>query len=147
MMRLAEEFAQAADALRRTDAAIRAGNDPLKVPLYLYGHALELMAKAVLVCVGTDEEDLRRIGHDLVHAFREIRRRPGAIDLHLSARDHALIGMLGVYYEAKDLEYVATGFRRYPLPVEVGTLTNRLRAQLLPAVNRDVRAWLRSERT
>ena len=141
IMRLAEEFVDAADS------ATRAGKTPHKVALYLYGHALELMIKAVLVCAGSDEKRLRRLGHDLSSAFRSARRQRGSLSVPLSARDYALIGMLSPYYDAKDLEYLATGFRRYPLPSDLAALSRRLIDHLGPAVNAFVRRWLHARRS
>lgn len=146
MLRLAEEFLKGAERLRTDNATIHIGNDPLKVPLYLYGHAIELIAKAILVCAGTTEDRLRRLGHDLTAAFRAVRRQPGTIALTLTPQDFAVLGMLSPYYQAKDLEYVAVGFRRYPLPAVVGELARRLHARVEPAVVGAVRAWLRTRK-
>ena len=143
-MCLAGEFLNAADTLATPGATVRSGRDPIKVPLYLYGHALELMAKAVLVCAGTDEGRLRRIGHDLTAAFRAAHRQFGAIALPLTSRDYAILGMLSPYYHEKDFEYLAVGFRRYPDPADVQEFARRLFAQLSPAINAAVRAWSRA---
>src|SRR2546427_13262095 len=88
LIRLAEEFVQAADETARSQRS------PHKVALYLYGHALELMIKAVLVCAGSEEKRLRRLGHDLSAAFRAARRQRSSLGVILTARDYALIGML-----------------------------------------------------
>src|SRR3989442_3395839 len=88
IMRLAEEFVDAADS------ATRAGKTPHKVALYLYGHALELMIKAVLVCARSDEKRPRRFGHDLSSAFRSARRQRGSLSVPLSAPDYALISII-----------------------------------------------------
>jgi hypothetical protein len=146
MLRLAEEFMKGAEKLTMTKGSIQAGSDPLKVPLYLYGHAIELIAKAILVAAGTTEDQLRRLGHDLTAAFRAVRRQPGTIDLIITPQDFAVLGMLSPYYQAKDLEYVAVGFRRYPLPTVVGELARRLLAHAEPAIARAVRAWLRTRK-
>ena len=141
LTRLAAEFLGAADAAARTAQA------PNKVALYLYGHTLELMIKAVLVCAGSDEPRLRRLGHDLSAAFRVARRQPGAITIPVTPLDYALIGRLSPYYDAKDLEYVATGFRSYPLPADLRELCHRLMDQLGPAIRGSVRRWLRARRS
>ncbi len=91
-MRLAAEVVGAADV------AAAGGRAPHKVALYLYGHGLELMVKAILVCAGSNEKRLRRLGHDLSAAFKAARRHPGSLRLNLAPRDHALIGMLSPYF-------------------------------------------------
>lgn len=59
---LASEFCAAA-VVQRHD-----GMPPSFVAHFLYGHALELAFKAVLILHGTTDKALRSIGHDLAQA-------------------------------------------------------------------------------
>src|SRR5262249_25626519 len=58
-VRLAVEFLIAAKAQDLTK------NPPSLVAHFLFGHALELAFKAVLIAHGTTDKTLRRLGHDL----------------------------------------------------------------------------------
>jgi xanthine/CO dehydrogenase XdhC/CoxF family maturation factor len=137
---LAGEFLAAADAVARATPNFS------KVVLYLYGHCLELAFKATLVCAGTTEDTLKRLGHQLPRTLRAARRQKAPVQVSLGTDDHRLIGWISHYYAMKDLEYVATGARFYPGTGVLSQLCHRVLDDLTPPVKRFVRSWLRAQR-
>jgi len=115
------------------------------VATFLYCHGFELLLKAILICAGVDEMTLRRLGHDLSATLRAVRRHPAAIRPAFTRTDYYLIGWLNKMYSAKDLEYLFTGFRKYPTLDPVENLGRRMSA-LIPDIENRVRSVLSSER-
>lgn len=97
---------------------------------YLYGHAIELALKSILVKNGVSQEKLKKtIGHDLEKALNEADAYPENVVLDDKLRE--IVRMLNSEYGQKRLEYhPGTGAMR--LPVEtcmqetVGNLIEKL---------------------
>ena len=107
--------------------------------LFLIGHALELAYKAVLVADGTPENDLKRIGHDLVGCRQKVQACcPGLLeDLEEPGTD-AIVGRIGPYYNAKAFEYHMKGLYSGLPP-----LTNQV-ATIAAGTVENIRKWVRS---
>jgi hypothetical protein len=140
-MRLASQFLEAADSVAESAPGFS------KVELFLYGHCLELAFKATLICAGTTEERLKRLGHKLPRTLRAARRQRSPVQAQLSAGQHQLVGWLSHYYGMKDFEYVATGVRLYPGAQLLSGMCHDVIDDLKPRIDRFIRGWLRQRRT
>lgn len=118
---------------------------PSLVTYFLYGHALELAFKALLIVHGISEGELRGIGHDLNQARNAAVSVVPARSNPMDLQDAARIDLLAAYYEAKALEYVEIGFMRLPLLPELRDTTKKLVDAAVDYVERSVRDRLHQE--
>lgn len=119
---------------------------PSFVAQFLYGHALELAFKAILIVHGTSERVLRNIGHDLARA-RDAAIRAARVDaVPVDAGDSVRIDLLSAYYQAKALEYVEPGVMRLPILRELRDTTEKVVDAILPYVEATVRTDLKAGR-
>ena len=113
-VRLAGNFMNAAKLVAKEDDRGVVGVHgflPLLFPfLFLIGHALELAYKAVLLVDEATEDDLKRIGHDLVKCRQKVQAcRPSLLrELEEPGTDE-IVEMIGTFYKAKAFEYHSTG--------------------------------------
>ena len=82
---------------------------------YLYGHAIELALKSILVKNGIPEEKLKKIGHDLAKALEKADSYPEKEFFDPALRE--IIAILNPEYGKKHLEY-HPGPRGMHLPAE-----------------------------
>lgn len=117
------------------------GFSPLLFPfLFLIGHSLELAYKAVLLVDGATENDLKRIGHDLVKCRRRVQAcRPSLLGELEEPDTEEIVAMIGPYYKAKAFEYHLTGlYSGLPAdPNQVVTIAAR--------TIKNIKKWLWSE--
>jgi hypothetical protein len=82
---------------------------------YLCGHSIELALKAFLRGNGFSIEQLqRKIGHDLGKALAEAIENGIEGLIKFNKEEKALIELLNISYKRKELEYITTGFKRFP---------------------------------
>ena len=140
-VRLATEFLSAG-LLQDMDAM-----PPSLVAHFLFGHAIELAFKSVLIANGISERDLRRLGHDLVATRNAAIVVAPAGLLDCDSGDIARLELLSPYYQAKALEYLAPGFMSLPLARELLALTERLVASVARYIDTHVRTELAKGRS
>ncbi len=81
---------------------------------YLLGHSLEVGVKSFLLAKGFNEEQLKKIGHDLCKAIAAATK-VGINEFYaFSEPELDAITQLNPYYRLKELEYRVTGFKSYP---------------------------------
>lgn len=87
----------------------------IDIPIYfLYGHAIELVLKALLSYHGYDEQKLITIRHDLDKAWKKAEDH-GLSNYLANVEDvEKTIGSFNHYYKTKQFEYLYPGFKRYP---------------------------------
>jgi hypothetical protein len=137
-VRLASEFL---DAARRQDLD---QTPPSMVTYFLFGHALELAFKSVLIARGTSEKALRSIGHDLrAAADAAIEAAPAEV-IEMDDSDSARLVRLASFYKAKAFEYLTPGFMSLPVPRELCQFTERLLASIKQFVEAYVRSSIRN---
>jgi hypothetical protein len=138
--RLARDFCVAAAAQDHDK------NPPSLVAHFLYGHALELAFKAILIVHGTTDRALRGIGHDLAQAREAAVRVAPHGTIPMDDRDIARIDLLTAYYEAKALEYVEPGSMRLPILSELRDTSEKLVIAIQAYVEGTIRGRLRADR-
>jgi hypothetical protein len=117
----AREFFLAAEKLRGPDETM------INIPTYyLYGHAIELALKALLFYTDSDGKELKTIGHNLTTALKKAMQK--GLDEHLSDLDEAkrIVELINPYYQAKELEYIVQGFKRFPSILQMSTAAANL---------------------
>ncbi len=92
---------------------------------YLCCHAIELALKAYLRGTGASILNLKRIGHDLLKAYKEALR-VGLKDIYeLTPEQIDAIELVNNLYSNKEFEYIKVGFKRLPqIDVLYGTATS-----------------------
>lgn len=103
---------------------------------FLAARGIELGLKAYLLVMGKEESDLRRVSHDLEAALAEARRLGLDESFTLTPEEETILSWVNQTYEAKNLEYVPTGYFSLPDPNLVLNLGRRLMDALAPRVRR-----------
>ena len=121
MARYAFEFLEAA---RTVDDKIGSQHGYEIVPpipvLYLAGHSIELSLKAYLLSRAVTLRDVRQLGHSLHFCFRKAKEL-GLLDIvQFSGQEMGAVEILDGLYSTKQLEYIVTGAKHFPIfgPVE-----------------------------
>jgi len=81
---------------------------------YLVCHSIELILKAFLRGSGEELEDLKKIGHNLNRCLNKAAKK--GINEHYCFTDtkKQAVSLINDYYSQKELEYISTGFKRFP---------------------------------
>jgi len=116
MIRYAHEFMEAALAV---DEKIgnQAGFEivaPIPV-LYLAGHSIELSLKAYLLSHGVSLRELRRYGHNLHASFRKAKELGLLSHVQFTVSEEGAFEILDGLYSTKQLEYIITGAKQFPM--------------------------------
>ena len=100
-LNLARDFLEAAAVIVDNQGTL---STMRTVVTYLYGHAIELALKSILIKNGILEEDLRgKIGHDLEKALEKADSYPEKEFFSPALRE--IVAMMGSEYKEKHLEY------------------------------------------
>lgn len=117
MARYATEFFEAALA-----ADDKLGTKPgyeivAPIPvMFLVGQAIELALKAYLLAKGVGLRNLRRdYGHELHHSLRKAKELGLGDVVSLSAEEEGIINLLDSLYSTKQLQYIVTGAKTFPV--------------------------------
>ena len=87
----------------------------LHEPVYfLIGRAIELALKSFLLSSGYSLDDLKKIGHNLDKLAARVGESSNESVQGLVRAMLPEIGLLNVYYQAKEFEYRITGYKSYP---------------------------------
>ena len=117
MIRYSHEFMEAALAV---DEKIghRPGFEivaPIPV-LYLVGHSIELSLKSYLLQQGITLSDLRRnFGHNLHDSFRKAKELGLLNHVSFTNQEEGAFEILNTLYSTKQLEYIITGAKHFPI--------------------------------
>lgn len=118
LARYAKEFLEAALAV---DDSVGMREEYQRIPpipvLYLIGHSIELTLKAFLVHKGMVVSELRskNYGHDLMKCW-EKSIELGLGDIYtFTSDDTEIIRLLNTLYSKKQLEYIVTGYKEFPV--------------------------------
>lgn len=116
MIRYAHEFMEAALAVDE-----KMGNKPgfeivAPVPaLYLLGHSIELSLKAYLLSQGVTLRQVRSLNHDLHACMRKAKELGLLGHAKFSSPEEGALELLNGLYSTKQLEYIVTGAKQFPL--------------------------------
>jgi hypothetical protein len=112
LWRYAIDYFRAAEILRGYDEII------IDVPAYyLYAHSIELALKALLVYSGSDDKELRKIGHNLKTIWKKAMKK--GLNEYLTDFEGAnnTIELINPYYQAKTLEYIVPDYNKHFPPI------------------------------
>jgi hypothetical protein len=140
MARYAFEFLEAA---RTVDDKIGSQPGYEIVPpipvLYLAGHAIELSLKAYLLSRGVALREVRQLGHNL-HACLRKAKELGLLDIvQFTGQEMGAVEILDGLYSTKQLEYIVTGAKQFPIFGPVESFAVRLFNAVSDAVGFDKR--------
>jgi hypothetical protein len=94
--------------------------------MYLAAHSIELSLKAFLLHKGDTLEKLKSIGHDLKKAFKRAKSYGLPAALQATNSEVAALSALNALYVSKQLNYIQTGLKSYPVFGLVEALGKRL---------------------
>lgn len=109
---------------------------------YLYGHAIELAIKSILLKNGVLTKQLKKIGHDLESCLRKADQYPES--QYFDAQLREIVVLLNPEYGNKHLEY-HPGSRLMRLPSEV--CMQKSVDDLISRLNANYRACLCADRS
>lgn len=116
LARYSHEFLEAALAVDE-----RIGREPgyeivAPIPaLYLVGHSIELSLKAYLLHKGQTLQTLRRYDHNLRKCLQAAEALGLSTLLQFSSQEKGAFEILDVLYSTKQLEYIVTGPKHFPI--------------------------------
>lgn len=102
--------------------------------MYLVGHSIELILKSFLAHNGVNDNKLRKIGHDLEKCYKKAKQLGLNSVVTLNAENEEVLEVLNVLYKTKQLNYLVTGSKKFPI---MGPLQN-LTVKLLDAIGPEV---------
>jgi len=117
MARYATEFFEA--ALAADDKLGKKEGYEIVAPIpvmFLVGQAVELALKAYLLAKGVELRKLRRkYGHELHRSLRKAKELGLADVVALSSEEEGILGLLDALYSTKQLQYIVTGAKTFPV--------------------------------
>lgn len=136
LARYAADFHEAAMGADRT-FGMKPGYEifaPIPV-LYLIGHSMELSLKAFLLHKGVGLQELRKhFGHDLHKCLKKAKEH-GLLNV-VTFDEHELgaFAVLNDLYSTKQLEYIVTGAKTFPIFGHLQSMSSKLLATIGPLV-------------
>jgi hypothetical protein len=95
--------------------------------MFLVGQAIELALKAFLLKKGVELRKLRHnYGHDLHRSLRKAKELGLADVVALSAEEERVLAILDALYSTKQLQYIVTGAKTFPVFGPLEALGRRL---------------------
>ena len=84
--------------------------------MFLIGQAIELALKAYLLAKGVPPKKLRSdYGHELHRSLRKAKELGLSDVVSLSAEEKGIIDLLDDLYSSKQLQYIVTGSKTFPV--------------------------------
>lgn len=116
MIRYAHEFMEAALAVDEKMGKRPGFKNVAPIPaLYLVGHSIELSLKAFLLSQGVTLRQIKTLGHDL-HACEKKAKELGLLRyVQFSCPEAGAFEILDSLYSSKQLEYIVTGAKQFPI--------------------------------
>jgi hypothetical protein len=103
--------------------------------MYLVGHSIKLILKSFLIYHGVPLRDLKKkYGHNLEKCFKKAKEL--GLNNHISL-DEVEVGafvVLNELYSTKQLNYIVTGGKQYPVFGPIQSLCDRLLNAICPLV-------------
>ncbi len=102
--------------------------------LYLIGHSIELYLKSYLRHEGRSKNNLRKIGHDLNKCLKRSKEL-GILDLiTFESGELEAFSVLHELYCSKQLNYIETGSKTFPIFGPLETMAKKLDGAISPYV-------------
>lgn len=136
MARYATEFFEA--ALAADDKLGQKEGYEIVAPIpvmFLVGQAVELALKAYLLAKGVGLRELRRnYGHELHRSLRKAKELGLGDIVALSADEEGTLGLLDSLYSTKQLQYIVTGAKTFPVFGPLESVARKLVYGIAPVV-------------
>ena len=136
LARYAADFYEAAMGADRT-LGMKPGYEtfaPIPV-LYLVGHSIELSLKAFLLHKGVGLRELRRhFGHDLHECLKKAKELGLLHVVTFDKHELGAFAALNNLYSTKQLEYIVTGAKTFPIFGHLQSMSSKLLATVGPLV-------------
>jgi len=104
--------------------------------MYLVGHSIELCLKAYLILHDVPLKELysKQYGHDLKKSLKKAKEL--GLDSHVKLNSGELRAFMALneLYATKQLNYIVTGTKRFPVFGPIETLCRKLLAAICPLV-------------
>ncbi len=95
--------------------------------MYLIGHSIELSLKSYLLHKGFTEKMLRdKYGHKLIRTFNEAKNNGLCNIIECNQHEIDVLGFLDELYKTKQLNYIQTGGKQFPMFGPLQTLSKKL---------------------
>ena len=95
--------------------------------MYLIGHSIELSLKSYLIHKGATEDDLRKeYGHNLTKAFNAASDAGLCDVIDCDTFEIDVLNILNTLYQSKQLNYIQTGGKEFPMFGPLETLAKKL---------------------
>lgn len=133
--RYAREFFDCAIAADETIGS-RPGYEiiaPIPV-MYLVGHSIELSLKAYLLHVGVPNRKVREFGHNLLECLVEAENHGLILTNQIDASERSAISALNKLYSSKQLNYIITGSKQFPVFGPIQSACKKLLDSICPLV-------------
>jgi hypothetical protein len=142
MARYATEFFEA--ALAADDKLGKKSGHEVVAPIpvmFLIGQAIELALKAYLLAKGVPLRNLRRdYGHELHRSLRKAKELGLGDVVSLSAEEEGIIDLLDDLYSSKQLQYIVTGSKTFPVFGPLESVARKLVYGIAPVAGYPPRA-------
>ncbi|QSB00748.1 hypothetical protein JWZ98_19155 [Methylomonas sp. EFPC1] len=104
--------------------------------MYLMGHSIELCLKAYLVFCGVPLRDLRtkKFGHDIVKCLKKANELGLGSLVNLEDMEYDAFEVLNELYSTKQLNYIVTGGKVFPIFGLVESVCRKLLDAVCPLV-------------
>ena len=136
LLRYAKEFHDAALGADDTLGMKRGYEINAPVPvLYLIGHSMELSLKAFLLHKGVTLRELRtQFGHDLGKCFKKAKELGLLGAVAFDEHELGAFSVLNELYSTKQLEYIVTGVKTFPIFGHIQSMSQKLVDTIGPMV-------------
>ncbi|MBT9506708.1 hypothetical protein [Rhodoferax sp.] len=116
MARYAHEFLEAALAVDKKIGNRLGYEIVAPIPaLYLIGHSIELSLKAYLLSCDVGLKQVRNLNHDLHAALRKAKELRLLEHVQFKGEEEGAVEILNGLYSTKQLEYIVTGAKHFPV--------------------------------
>jgi hypothetical protein len=116
MIRYSHEFMEAALAVDEKMGSKPGFEIVAPIPaLYLLGHSIELSLKAYLLSQGVTLRQVRNLNHDLHACMRKAKELGLFSHAQFTGPEEGALEILNGLYSTKQLEYIVTGAKQFPL--------------------------------
>lgn len=104
--------------------------------MYLVGHSIELCLKSYLVFCSVPLSDLRtkKFGHDIVKCLKKANELGLGVHVSLDDMEHNAFVVLNELYSTKQLNYILTGGKVFPVFGPVESACRKLLDAICPLV-------------
>lgn len=100
--------------------------------MFLVGQAIELALKAYLLAKGVKLRKLRRYGHELHRSLRKAKELGLSDVVVLSSEEEGVLGLLDALYSTKQLQYIVTGAKTFPVFGALESIARKLVYSIAP---------------